>query len=151
MNLHHDAVAGQKDAVGRRQGESVGEWLVGFDRLRVGEALALSAAEDVHGDGELVAAQAGLTGDFIRADVDQLDLVKPMTGRRIALDGLLPSCAFFVDFLFDRGLCFRGFDAFWTLAYDNRGTKAVLYKNWKEHRELNRSYYFAKEFDCGTR
>jgi hypothetical protein len=23
----------------------------------------------------------------------------------------------------------------------------VLYKNWKEHRELNRSYYFAKAFD----
>jgi hypothetical protein len=33
------------------------------------------------------------------------------------------------------------------LAVDNRGTKAVLFKNWKEHRELNRSYYFAKAFD----
>jgi hypothetical protein len=35
----------------------------------------------------------------------------------------------------------------WTVAYDNRGTKAVLLKNGRVHRELNRSYYFAKEFD----
>ena len=79
---------------------------------------------------------------------DEDDLVEPMTGRRIALDGRpLPRRAFLVGYPFDRGLCFRGLDAFWTLAYDNRGTKAVLYKNWKEHRELNRSYYFAKAFD----
>jgi hypothetical protein len=78
-------------------------------------------------------------------DVD--DLVEPTTGRRIVLDQPVPERAFFLGYPFDRGLCARGLDAFWTLAYDNRGTKAVLYKNWKEHRELNRSYYFAKDFD----
>jgi hypothetical protein len=78
---------------------------------------------------------------------DEDDLVEPMTGRRIALDQPLSGRAFFVGYPFDRGLCVRGLDAFWTLVYDNRGTKAVLYKNWKEHRELNRSYYFAKDFD----
>jgi hypothetical protein len=78
---------------------------------------------------------------------DEDDLVEPMTGRRIVLGQPLPERAFFLGYPFDRGLCARGLNAFWTLAYDNRGTKAVLYKNWKEHRELNRSYYFAKAFD----
>jgi hypothetical protein len=78
---------------------------------------------------------------------DENDLIEPMTGRRIALDQPLPERAFFVGYPFDRGQCARGLNAFWTLAYDNRGTKAVLYKNWKQHRELNRSYYFAKAFD----
>jgi hypothetical protein len=78
---------------------------------------------------------------------DEDDLVEPMTGRRIALDQPLARRAFSLGYPFDRTLCARGLDAFWTLAYDNRGTKAVLYKNWKEHRELNRSYYFAKTFD----
>jgi hypothetical protein len=78
---------------------------------------------------------------------DESCLVEVMTGRRIGLDGTMSARAFFLGYPFDRGLCIRGRDAFWTLAYDNRGTKAVLYKNWKEHRELNRSYYFAKQFD----
>ena len=78
---------------------------------------------------------------------DEDDLIEPMAGRRIALDCPVPRRAFFLGYPFDRGLCYRGGDAFWTLAYDNRGTKAVLYKNWKEHREMNRSYYFAKAYD----
>ena len=78
---------------------------------------------------------------------DEDDLVEPMTGRRISLDQPLSRRAFLLGYPFDRGLCARGRDAFWTVAYENRGTKAVLYKNWKEHRELNRRCYFAKDFD----
>jgi hypothetical protein len=73
--------------------------------------------------------------------------VEPLTGRRIALDQPFPRQAFFTPYPFDRGLCVHGQGAFWTLAYDNRGTKALLYKNWREHRELSRSYYFAKTYD----
>ena len=78
---------------------------------------------------------------------DETDLIEPATGRRIVLGEPLPRRAFFLGYPFDRGLCARGPDAFWTLAYDNRGTKAVLSKNWKLHRELNRGYYCAKAFD----
>ena len=78
---------------------------------------------------------------------DEGRLVEVVTGRSFGLDGTRSERAFFLGYPFDRGLCIRGGEAFWTLAYDNRGTKAVLYKNWKEHRELNRSYYFAKQFD----
>ena len=75
------------------------------------------------------------------------DLVEVTTGRRISLDGNLSERAFLLGYPFDRGLCVRNSDALWTLTYENRSTKAVLYKNWKEHRELNRSYCFAKAFD----
>ena len=78
---------------------------------------------------------------------DENDLVEPTTGRRIVLDEPLTRRAFYLGYPFDRCLCARGPNAFWTLVYDNRGTKAVLYKNWKEHRELNRSFHFAKQFD----
>ncbi len=78
---------------------------------------------------------------------DEDDLTEPLTGRRIVLDQPLPRSAFCVAYPFDRALCIRGVDAFWALAYENRSTKALLFKNGKEHRELNRSYYFAKSFD----
>lgn len=74
-------------------------------------------------------------------------LVEVPTGRRFGPDGTMSSRAFLSAFSFDRGLCVRRGEALWTLAYDNRGTKAVLYKNWKVHRELNRSFYFANDFD----
>ena len=37
------------------------------------EALAIAAAEDVLGDGQLVAAQLGLVGHLVGIDVDELD------------------------------------------------------------------------------
>ena len=47
--------------------------MFGFDGLGRGEALAIAAAEDVHGDRQLVAAQLGLVGHLVGIDVDQLD------------------------------------------------------------------------------
>ena len=75
------------------------------------------------------------------------ELIDVTTNQRFGLDGKITGTRFFLGYPFDRGLCLRMRDALWTLAYDNRGTKAVLLKNGTVHRELNRSYYIAKDFD----
>ena len=73
LDLHHDAVAGQEDVAGVGQGEAVQQRFIGHDRLGGIEVLAISAAEDVGGDHQLVAAHGGLAGDFVGIDVNQLD------------------------------------------------------------------------------
>ena len=75
------------------------------------------------------------------------DLVDPTSGLIIRQDGTISDRQFLISFGFDRGLSLPTSGAFWTIAYLNRGTKAVLFKNWKEHREVNRSYYFAGTYD----
>src|SRR5277367_4906385 len=47
LHLHHDAMAGQKDMVRRRQIEAVKKRLPCCNRLRILQALAIPAAEDV--------------------------------------------------------------------------------------------------------
>lgn len=74
-------------------------------------------------------------------------LIEVTTGRRISLDGGVSSGTFFTPYSFDRSICLRNDNTLWSVAYDNRGTKALLFKNWKEQRELNRSYYFAERYD----
>jgi hypothetical protein len=74
-------------------------------------------------------------------------LVDVATARRFGLDGSVSDANFYTPFKFDRGLCFRDGNNLWSIAYANRGTKALLFKNGKEHRELNRSYYFAESYD----
>src|SRR5262249_43463755 len=48
---------------------------------------------------------------------------------------------------FDRAVGLRSGDASWSVAYTNRQTKALLIKDGKIHRELNRSFYFAHVYD----
>lgn len=74
-------------------------------------------------------------------------LVDVTTERRIGPDGSVSAASFYTSFKFDRGLCLRDGDAVWSIAYVNRGTKALLFKDGREHRELNRSYYFAEAYD----
>jgi hypothetical protein len=78
---------------------------------------------------------------------DKDNLIDVPTGRTIRLDGTISPPAFLTPFSFDRALSLRSEDVLWTVAYVNRGTKAVLFKNGREHRELNRSYYFAGDYD----
>src|SRR4051812_10351149 len=63
LDLDHDPMTGQKDMVGGWQREIVQERRVGSDRFRELEALAITAAENVAGDHQLVAAHLGLDGD----------------------------------------------------------------------------------------
>ena len=72
---------GQKYMVGGRQGEIEGERRIGFQGLRLLEALALAAAEDIHRNGQLLAAQFALHRVFVRVDIDQLDHEIPIAAR----------------------------------------------------------------------
>ena len=78
---------------------------------------------------------------------DDEELIDVLSGRAIQLDGTVSSRAFSTPYPFDRAFCTRSGDTLWTLAYLNRGTKAVLSRNWEVHRDLNRSYYFAYAYD----
>lgn len=75
------------------------------------------------------------------------ELVDVTRNQRFRLDGTCTSTQFFLGYPFDRGLCLRDGETLWTIAYDNRGTKAVLLKNGTIHSQFNRSYYFAKSYD----
>src|SRR5262245_27545910 len=73
LDLHHDSVPRPKNMIGRRQGETVLERRVWRNRLGLGEALAVPAAENVGGDHELIAPHHRVAADLVRIDVDQLD------------------------------------------------------------------------------
>lgn len=75
------------------------------------------------------------------------ELVDVTSGERFSLDGSKRSRTWLLGYPFDRASGFRRGDVFWSVAYDNRGTKGILMKNGEIHRELNRSYYFAKTYD----
>src|SRR5437588_7839867 len=64
LDLHHDAVSRQENVVRRRQVESVKPGLVRRDGFGSLQALAITAAEDVCGNHQLVAAHFFLTCDF---------------------------------------------------------------------------------------
>ena len=73
LDLDHEAVAGEDDVVGYREGELVWEGFTGFDGAGGFEAFAVTAAKDVGRDHELVAAHFGLAGDLVGIEVDELD------------------------------------------------------------------------------
>jgi hypothetical protein len=77
-------------------------------------------------------------------DGDQL--VDVTSGNRFGMDGSISKGRLLMSYPFDRAISIRR-DSFWSAVYDNRGTKGILMKNGKIHRELNRSYYFAKRYD----
>lgn len=74
-------------------------------------------------------------------------LVDVVTDRQLHLDGTCENARSHLGYPFDRGLCVRSPGVCWTIAYDNRGTKALILKNGKIYRQLNRDYYFAKAYD----
>ena len=73
LDLDHDAVSGEEDVVGVGEHEFISERRVGGDGFGFGETGAIASAEDVHGDGELVASEVGLAGDLIGVEVDEFD------------------------------------------------------------------------------
>jgi len=74
-------------------------------------------------------------------------LVDATTSQRLELDGTFSRSEFLIGFPFDRAISLRDASALWAVTYDNRGTKALLFRNGKAVRELNRSLYHAKAFD----
>jgi hypothetical protein len=67
-----------------------------------------------------------------------LDEVLDVTsGQRGTFTGSLTSRLLDMTYRFDRAIGLRSGDVHWAVAYTNRGTKAVLMKNGRVHRELN--------------
>ena len=55
LDLHHDAMTRQERVVGGRERETIALRRVRRDRRGMREALPIAAAENVHGDGKLIA------------------------------------------------------------------------------------------------
>lgn len=75
------------------------------------------------------------------------DLVDVTSGVRIHKDGSISQRTHFSAYPFDRAIGLRDGDTLWSVAYANRHTKAILLKNGRVHRQLNRSFYFAHAYD----
>lgn len=75
------------------------------------------------------------------------ELVDVTSGLRIRSDGSISPGETSTGYPFDRAVALRLQDTFWSIAYANRETKAILMKNGSVHRELNRSFYFAHVYD----
>jgi len=73
LDLHHDAVAGQKNVIGGGEREAVEERLVWREGFRRFETFAVVAAKNVGGDHELIASHFRLRADFVGVKVDELD------------------------------------------------------------------------------
>jgi hypothetical protein len=78
---------------------------------------------------------------------DDDELVDVTTGLRVLKDGTASQRTTSAGYPFDRATGLRHRDVFWSVAYTNRQTKALLFKDGKVHRELNRSFYFAHAYD----
>ena len=59
------------------------------------------------------------------------ELMDVTSNQRFQMDGSFSPIGFAMGYRFDRGQCRRAKGLLWTLAYDNRHTKAVLLKNGK--------------------
>ena len=76
-------MAGLEDVIRRRQRKGVGQRLPRDNRPRTFEAFAVPAAEDVHGDWQLVPAHLRLAGHVVRVHINQLhDPVSVRAARR---------------------------------------------------------------------
>ena len=75
------------------------------------------------------------------------EIVDITTKRRTSIGGAISKPEWSMTYRFDRATSFRHCDALRSALYENRGTKAVLMKNGSVHRELNRSYYCADDYD----
>src|SRR4051794_13784117 len=74
-------------------------------------------------------------------------LVDVLSGVSLTLAGSVSPGLRGTAYPFDRAIGVRNGEVFWSVAYENRGTKGLLFKDGEVQRELNRSYYFAKEYD----
>ena len=69
--LEAEKIRGLEYVIDGRQTKRVRQRLIRCDCFRMFEALPISAAEDIHCNAELVAAQFGLARYLIRVDIDQ--------------------------------------------------------------------------------
>lgn len=60
---------------------------------------------------------------------------------------IAPDSRYFLPYPFDRAAGLRSNDVSWEILYSNHQTKAILLKDSRIHRELNRSYYHADVYD----
>jgi len=78
---------------------------------------------------------------------DGEEILDITTGQRGNFDGSVTQRTQNMTYRFDRALGLRSHGIRWAVAYTNRNTKALLFKNGKIHRELNRSFYCAEAYD----
>ena len=78
---------------------------------------------------------------------DGSDLVDVTSGMRLRDDGSLSERTSTSAYPFDRAIGLRNRGTFWSVAFSNRQTKAILLKNGRVHREVNRSFYLAHVYD----
>jgi len=88
-----------------------------------------------------------LAGEANSLAWDGDDLVDFARLWRIRPDGSTDGPLWSAGFPFDRAVCTRMGGTLWSAIYQNRGTKAVLMKNGQCHRELNRSFDCAVDYD----
>jgi hypothetical protein len=69
------------------------------------------------------------------------------SGQRGNFPGALTAQLHSMTYRFDRAIGIRSRGVHWAVAYTNRATKALLFKDGKIHRELNRSFYCAEDYD----
>src|SRR6266704_4451131 len=73
LNLHHDAVAGQKHVIRRGKRETIQQRLVWRKGLGRFKTFTVASPENVRGNHKLIAAHFGLRAHFVGVEVDQLD------------------------------------------------------------------------------
>lgn len=78
---------------------------------------------------------------------DSEEILDITTGQHGNFHGLVTQRVQNMTYRFDRALGLRSRGIHWAVAYTNRNTKALLFKNGKIHRELNRSFYCAEAYD----
>jgi hypothetical protein len=78
---------------------------------------------------------------------DGAEVLDITSGQRGNIDGSLTPRLINMTYRFDRAIGLRSFGVDWAVAYTNRNTKAVLIRNGHTHRELNRSFYCAEDYD----
>jgi hypothetical protein len=78
---------------------------------------------------------------------DRDELVDVTSGLRILKDGSISPRTTSSGYVFDRAAGIRHQGVFWSVAYVNRQTKAILLRDGRVQRELNRSFYFAHAYD----
>lgn len=78
---------------------------------------------------------------------DKDEVVDVTSGVRASVDGTVSQRTLVMTYRFDRAISLRSGQTFWAIAYTNRDTKAVLMKDGRIVRELNRSFYCAESYD----
>jgi len=75
------------------------------------------------------------------------ELLDVTNGQRAHPDGPPAPSRSNMPYQFDRAVGLHSRANHWAVAYTNRNTKALLMKNGTIHREMNRSFYFAQDYD----